>query len=148
MLTSPCSLPEPGLVAATVTYTSLLARRFVLRHLALPRFAPLRRHHPRGCESPDRVDAPISTSESYGNYPFYVRPTVWNRWLSPLAWGLRLKGGALPGDDPAEYMSRGFRFDELGPRARMGQGKAEMERDVARMREREGGRGMGGCPFG
>ena len=123
-------------MAATVTYTALLARRFMLRHLALPRFAALRRHHSRGCESPDRVDAPIYTSEPYGNYPFYVRPTLWNRWLSPLAWGLRLKGGALPGDDPAAYLSRGFRFDELGPPARMGQGRPEMDRDVTASADR------------
>lgn len=36
------SLPEPGIVAYAVTYSSLIARRFVMRFLTLPRFEPYR----------------------------------------------------------------------------------------------------------
>lgn len=55
-----------------------------------------------------------------------------------------LAGGKLPGDDPETHFSEGFLFEELGPLNRIGQGKAEMEADVLRLRAK----GMGGCPFG
>ncbi|KAM0807802.1 putative ER-bound oxygenase mpaB/mpaB'/Rubber oxygenase catalytic domain-containing protein [Seiridium cardinale] len=132
-------LPEPGTGAAATVYTSLLLRKLALRHLALPRFTPLRRHN----ESTDSVDDPLQLSWSYGNYPFYVRPTLWNRW-GPGAWAIWLYGGKVPGDQPREYMSRGYKFEDLGPVNCTGKGGDEMKADVERMKTK----GMGGCPFG
>ncbi|KAK9802332.1 putative ER-bound oxygenase mpaB/mpaB'/Rubber oxygenase catalytic domain-containing protein [Seiridium cardinale] len=132
-------LPEPGTGAAATVYTSLLLRKLALRHLALPRFTPLRRHN----ESTDSVDEPLQLSWSYGNYPFYVRPTLWNRW-GPGAWAIWLYGGKVPGDQPREYMSRGYKFEDLGPVNCTGKGGDEMKADVERMKTK----GMGGCPFG
>lgn len=137
-------LPEPGLVAATTTYTALSIRRFVLRHLCLPRMFAHIYHHPPGCESPDLIHARVQTAQSYGNFPFYVQPSIWNRWLSPMALAARLTGGPLPGDEPEKYMGGGYFFDELGPYDRMGQGKSAMEADVKRLRNVM----TGGCPFG
>ncbi|KAK6071497.1 hypothetical protein SCUP515_07893 [Seiridium cupressi] len=132
-------LPEPGTGAAATVYTSLLLRKLALRHLALPRFTPLRRHN----ESTDSVDEPLQLSWSYGNYPFYVRPTLWNRW-GPGAWAIWLYGGKVPGDQPREYMSRGYKFEDLGPVNCTGKGGDEMKADFERMKTK----GMGGCPFG
>lgn len=132
-------LPEPGISAATFIYASLWARRFVLRHLSLPRLVRLQRHD----ESTDSADAPLRLNWSYGNYPFYIQPTLWNRW-GPKAWAVWAYGGTLPGDDPDEYLAGGYRFADLGPRNRMGKGEDEMARDFARLRAK----GMGGCPFG
>ncbi|KAK9416342.1 putative ER-bound oxygenase mpaB/mpaB'/Rubber oxygenase catalytic domain-containing protein [Seiridium unicorne] len=132
-------LPEPGTGAAATVYTSLLLRKLALRHLALPRFTPLRRHN----ESTDSIDEPLQLSWSYGNYPFYVRPTLWNRW-GPGAWAIWLYGGKVPGDQPREYMSRGYKFEDLGPVNCTGKGGDEMKADFERMKTK----GMGGCPFG
>lgn len=41
-------------------------------------------------------------------------------------------------------MARGYRFEDLGPRNRMGKGVEEMQKDFERMKAK----GMGGCPFG
>ncbi|KAK8132420.1 hypothetical protein PG999_000593 [Apiospora kogelbergensis] len=136
-------LPEPGITAACFVYSSLALRRAFLRHLSLPRFRRLIRHHPQGCESPDQTDKRIHLNFAYGNYPFYIKPTLWNRW-GPEAWAMWLAGGKLPGDNPETHFSEGFMFEELGPLNRMGQGKSEMEADIQRMNAK----GMGGCPFG
>lgn len=79
---------------------------------------------------------------AYGNHPFYVEPTLLNRW-GPKAWAIWLFGGKLPGDDPEVYMPQGYLWEDLGPRNRMGKGLEEMRVDVGRLRER----GRGGCPF-
>ncbi|KAK8851945.1 hypothetical protein PGQ11_014424 [Apiospora arundinis] len=136
-------LPEPGVTAACIVYTSLVLRRAFLRHLSLPRFRPLIRHHSPGCESPEQTDKRIHLNFPYGNYPFYIKPTFWNRW-GPGAWAMWLAGGKLPGDNPETHFSEGFLFEELGPLNRMGQGKPEMEADIQRLKAK----GMGGCPFG
>jgi hypothetical protein len=79
---------------------------------------------------------------NYGNYPFYVKPTVWNRW-GPVAWVLWAAGGKLPGDDPLEFRPQGYSFSDLGPENRIGQGKEHLKAEV----ERLSSKGMGGCPF-
>lgn len=103
----------------------------------MPRYIPLNRHG----NEPD-ADGYNNIRFSYGNYPFYIKPTIWNRW-GPTAWAVWLAGGKLPGDDPEEFKPRGFKFNELGPLTRFGQGDAEMEKDFKRMQAK----GMGGCPF-
>jgi hypothetical protein len=84
----------------------------------------------------------MHTRFPYGNYPFYIKPTLWNRW-GPKAWAIWLYGGKVPGDNPEEYMPQGYLWSDLGPKNRMGQGVEEMEVDVKRMRAE----GRGGCPF-
>ncbi|KAI0473359.1 hypothetical protein GGR56DRAFT_675860 [Xylariaceae sp. FL0804] len=140
-------LPEPGIGAAALVFPALWVRRFVLRHLALPRLGELRRLGDEdGAEADgEKVsggDRHYHTRHAYGNFPYYVRPTLWNRW-GPRAWAVWLLGGSLPGDDPAEHMPQGYRFADLGPRDRMGQGLDEMDEDVGRM----AASGRGGCPF-
>ncbi len=130
-------LPEPGIVAGATVYSLLLLRRFYLRHLALPRFSELRRHG-----DPDPKTGRIHMRITYGNYPFYVKPTLWNRW-GPKAWAIWLYGGKVPGDNAEEYMPQGFLWTDMGPRNRIGLGTKEMEADAQRMRTT----GRGGCPF-
>ncbi|KAI1845509.1 hypothetical protein JX266_008367 [Neoarthrinium moseri] len=132
-------LPEPGIAAATFIYSSLWLRRLFLRHLSLPRVVRLKRHQ----EDTDAVDRPLHINWSYGNYPFYIKPTLWNRW-GPGAWAVWLAGGKLPGEEPEEHLPKGFTFTDLGPLNRMGQGAEEMKKDFERMQAK----GMGGCPFG
>ncbi|KAF2995163.1 hypothetical protein E8E14_001705 [Neopestalotiopsis sp. 37M] len=132
-------LPEPGISAAAFIYTSLWARRFFLRNFTLPRLTALKRHN----ESTDSVDEPLLLNWSYGNYPFYIKPTIWNRW-GPKAWAVWMYGGTLPGDNPKEHLAKGYNFVDLGPVNRMGKGAEEMKTDFERLKSK----GMGGCPFG
>ncbi|KXJ86831.1 hypothetical protein Micbo1qcDRAFT_190374 [Microdochium bolleyi] len=130
-------LPEPGITAGMVVYTSLWLRRFFLRHFALPRFSEFKR-----LEQADPKTGRMFLTEAHGNYPFYLKPTLWNRW-GPKAWLVKAYGGFVPGDDPKQYFSQGYKFEELGPVNQIGKGVEEMNADVKRMAE--GGRS--GCPF-
>ncbi|KAL7620129.1 hypothetical protein AAE478_009121 [Parahypoxylon ruwenzoriense] len=131
-------LPEPDIAAYATVYSVLTIRRFVLRYLTLPRLFELRRLH-----DPDPQTGRMTQRIPYGNYPFYTKPTLWNRW-GPTAWAIWLYGGKLPGDNPDEYMPQGYLFPDLGPKNRMGLGVEEMEADVKRIKA---GFGQGGCPF-
>ncbi|GAP82441.2 putative dephospho- kinase [Rosellinia necatrix] len=131
-------LPEPGIVAAATVYPLLLMRSLFLRYLALPRLWPVARI---GAPA-DPATGRMNLRFPYGNYPFYVRPTLWNRW-GPGAWAVWLYGAKVPGDDPDEYMPQGYLWTDLGPRNRMGQGAEEMQADVKRMTATS----RGGCPF-
>ena len=79
---------------------------------------------------------------SFGNYPFYLKPTLWNRW-GPKAWVIWLAGGKLPGNDAEEFMPRGYSFSTIGPKKREHKGKAEMELNVDDLLHST----RGGCPF-
>ncbi|KAH9989105.1 hypothetical protein F4779DRAFT_610643 [Xylariaceae sp. FL0662B] len=129
-------LPKPDILASALVYSSLALRRFVLRYLSLPRV-----FEQRYVSDPDPQTGRIYRLER-GAFPFYVRPTVWNRW-GPVAWAIWLYGGELPGDDPDQYQPQGYLFSELGPRNKTGKGAQEMEGDVEKMRARS----RGGCPF-
>ncbi|KAJ3577537.1 hypothetical protein NPX13_g3028 [Xylaria arbuscula] len=130
-------LPEPGITAAVVVYTSLLLRQLTLRYLALPRFTDVKRYG-----DPDPKTGRYHMIVPYGNYPFYMKPTLWNRW-GPKAWAVWLYGGKVPGDNPEEYLSQGYLWTDLGPRNRMGLGVKEMEADIQKLRASA----RGGCPF-
>ncbi|KAI0390836.1 hypothetical protein F5Y17DRAFT_38843 [Xylariaceae sp. FL0594] len=130
-------LPEPGIAAAAVVYSVLFLRRMFLRYLALPRLREAKR-----MAETDPVTGRMRSRVQYGNYPFYVKPTVWNRW-GPKAWAVWMYGGKLPGDEPARYMPQGYLWTDLGPTNRMGLGGEEMDADVKRME----GINTGGCPF-
>ncbi|KAI0506695.1 hypothetical protein F5B22DRAFT_440284 [Xylaria bambusicola] len=130
-------LPEPGIVAATTVYSALLLRRLFLRYLSLPRFSDVKRHG-----DVDPKTGRYHLHFSYGNYPFYVKPTFWNRW-GPRALAIWLYGGKVPGDNPEEYLSQGYMWTDLGPRNRMGLGVEEMETDLQRLKASN----RGGCPF-
>ncbi|KAI0547015.1 hypothetical protein F4679DRAFT_555536 [Xylaria curta] len=130
-------LPEPGILAAATVYPLLLLRRFYLRYLSLPRLFAVERHG-----DPDPKTGRMHMRMPYGNHPFYVKPTIWNRW-GPKAWAIWLYGGKIPGDNPAQYMPQGYTWTDLGPVNRIGLGVEEMGVDVERLRAGD----RGGCPF-
>ncbi|KAI1193470.1 hypothetical protein F5X97DRAFT_328556 [Nemania serpens] len=130
-------LPEPGIAAAATAYVALALRRLYLRYLALPRF--FEREH---VGDVDPKTGRMHSRMQYGNYPFYIKPTLWNRW-GPKAWAVWMCGGKVPGDNPEDFMPQGYLWTDLGPKNRMGLGIEEMEADVKRM----GSTSRGGCPF-
>jgi hypothetical protein len=132
-------LPEPSTTAATFIYNALSIRRFALRYLALPRIAPLARHPSGDITS---TDERIHLQFSYGNFPFYLKPTTWSRW-GPRGWAIWMLGGKLPGDEPEYFRAQGFSFRDIGPKNFENKGTEEMEAEIAKMKAS----GRGGCPF-
>ncbi|KAI1088650.1 hypothetical protein F5B19DRAFT_413547 [Rostrohypoxylon terebratum] len=130
-------LPEPCISAVAVTHTLLTIRRFVVRYLTLPRFFEVKRLGPQ-----DPKTGRMTQVIAYGNFPFYIKPTLWNRW-GPGAWAVWAYGGKVPGDDPEQYMPQGYLFSDIGPRNRIGTGINEAEADAERIRAS----GWSGCPF-
>lgn len=78
----------------------------------------------------------------YDAHPFYVRPTVWNRW-GPSAWLSWSLGLSLPGDDGDTYHPSGFLTSEVGPKRFIGKGKAEGEIEKSKLRAERRAK----CPF-
>ena len=123
--------PEPGLVATTVVHVVLLARMVVLRFLALPRFRPLEKY-----SAPDPVTGRI-------NHLTYLKTPYWNPEVGryhPVGWAMRALGCEMPKESLG---SRGYLFEELGPKAKIGQGAEEMEKQGARLRHPS----RSACPF-
>ncbi|KZL85665.1 hypothetical protein CI238_10155 [Colletotrichum incanum] len=126
--------PEPGIVASLVAYAALVARRFIVRHLMLPRFTPV-----VFFSDPD-PDTGRILHHDYLVHPYYNPATVWNRW-GPVALVTRLLGGMVPG--PENMMPQGFLLEDIGPQEKMGKGSAEMAQGVEMLK----GRRRGACPF-
>ncbi|KAI0466233.1 hypothetical protein F4859DRAFT_329977 [Xylaria cf. heliscus] len=130
-------LPEPGILAAATVYPLLVLRRFYLRYLSLPRLFAVERHG-----DIDPKTGRINMRMPYGNHPFYVKPTIWNRW-GPKAWAIWLYGGKIPGDNPGQYIPQGYLWTDLGPTNRMGLGIEEMGVDIKKLKATD----RRGCPF-
>ncbi|OOQ83731.1 hypothetical protein PEBR_33308 [Penicillium brasilianum] len=129
--------PPPAFFSAVFSAVFRL-RKFYLRYLALPRPGFM------------RLDVFTEKPNKYGrNYvlfyegaPFYVQPTIWNRW-GPVAWFKWALGQPLPGDDGDKYYPHGYYTPDLGPKYFEGKGRKELEvikRSIQQQR-------MGQCPF-
>ncbi|CAG8172083.1 unnamed protein product [Penicillium olsonii] len=127
----------------TAIFSSLFAslvrlRRLALRHLALPRPSYL------------RLDVFTQEPNQYGRHwvtiyegaPYYVRPTIWNRW-GPTAWLKWALGRPLPGDEGDKYYPRGYFAPDLGPKYFEGKGRKELEVLKETLRQQRKGQ----CPF-
>lgn len=128
--------PPPAFFRAMFS-TIFTLRRFYLRYLALPR--------------PNffRIDVFSEKPNKYGRHsillyegaPFYVEPTIWNRW-GPTAWFKWALGQPLPGDSD-RYYPQGYYAPDLGPKYFEGKGRKELELIKDGLRERR----TGHCPF-
>jgi hypothetical protein len=120
-------------------FTSIFRlRRFFLRYLALPR--------PNFMRLDVFTEKPNEHGRNYVNVyegaPFYVQPTVWNRW-GPVAWFKWAMGQPLPGDDGDKYYPQGYYTPDLGPKYFEGKGRKELEVIKDRLRMQRTGQ----CPF-
>ncbi|KAL4819538.1 hypothetical protein BDW67DRAFT_132868 [Aspergillus spinulosporus] len=118
---------QPPPVVYKKIFSSLVAiRKFYLRYLALPR------------PNFQRIDIFTDEPNEYGRYyvniyeaiPYYVKPTIWNRW-GPGAWVRWAMGMPLPGDEDDKYYPHGFDLEDLGPKYFEGKGR----KSVAEIRE-------------
>jgi hypothetical protein len=113
-------------------------RKIYLRYLALPRPNFM------------RLDVFTEKPNKYGRNwviiyegaPFYVQPTVWNRW-GPVAWLKWALGQPLPGDEGDKYYPQGYYTPDLGPKYFEGKGRKELEviRETLHLERK------GQCPF-
>ncbi|CAK7226888.1 hypothetical protein SBRCBS47491_006381 [Sporothrix bragantina] len=142
------SYADPGLAAILVVYGTLAVRRFVVRHLMLPRFGV----HRVTSEHADPATGRVYLNE-YLAHPWYIQPSFWNRW-GPVALVKRLTGNVVPGDARTDekggkgggktYLPEGFLASDLGPVTMMGVGEKEMADEVERLKAMR----AAGCPFG
>lgn len=124
-------------MAATTVFAVLTVRRLVMRNLCLPRLS-----EKKNLREADPATGRMHLNYTYGNYPFYIRPTSWNRW-GPAAWAVWLVGGKVPGDDPDEFKPDGYSFDDMGPSNMAYRGKDEMRANADELLKS----GRGSCPF-
>jgi hypothetical protein len=130
--------PRPPKIYFQVIERVLAVRKYVLKHIALPRPDFLR--HKSLEDRPDGQGRRAFVK--YDADPFYVRPTLWNRW-GPSAWLSRLLGLPLPGDNDHAYHPEGYLIPEIGPDTFLGKGMAEADETIARLQKER----TGGCPF-
>ncbi|TDZ28089.1 Mycophenolic acid synthesis protein B [Colletotrichum spinosum] len=125
---------EPGIIAALTAYSALVVRRFVVRYMVLPRFAPV-----VFFSEPEPKTGRIQHYD-YLVHPYYNPVTLWSRW-GPVSLITRALGGTVPGSD--KMMPDGFLFEEIGPKDKLGKGKKELAEGVDTLKARH----RGGCPF-
>ena len=113
-------------------------RQLYLRYLALPRTELGRLE----VFTPDPDEHGRNFLQKFEGAPFYVRPTIWNRW-GPTAWVKWTLGQPLPGDEGDKYSPQGYYTPDLGPKYFEGKGRKELEVIKARLREQR----LGQCPF-
>jgi hypothetical protein len=136
MVTNSPSYPEPSLVTSWTAYTALLVRRIVLRYLCLPRLS-----YVKFFSEPDPRSGRVQHFD-YLVQPYYIAPTLWNRW-GPEALVTRILGGHVPGSGGPQLFPQGFLFEDIGPAATLGRSKAEMTEWERTLRETR----PSGCPF-
>lgn len=134
-------LYEPAPALANAFFAGILAlRKLALRHLSLPRPYFLR------VENFSEDADPKTQKYSMINWsaqPYYIKPTLWNRWLSPSALLSRLLGLPVPGDEGDKYSPNGYHLDNVGPRRFDNKGQEYIEKQMKDLK----GMRKGGCPF-
>ncbi|MCJ1245350.1 hypothetical protein MMC30_002554 [Trapelia coarctata] len=127
--------PDPPTSYNTVVNGALHLRKLVIRHLCLPRNS--RVPYFADSATPGRYHMLL-----YRGHPWYVKPTIWERW-GLFGWNLWLQGGAIPGDDGDKYVPQGYETSNMGPSFQHGKGVDYMNETRQRLSQQE----RGGCPF-
>lgn len=130
---------DPPSQIYTIIFSSLLSlRRFFLRYLSPPR--PDFLAYTSFTKDADENDRIFITK--WESAPYYVKPTIWNRW-GPGAWLTWLRGQPVPGDDGSKYYPQGYYIPDVGPRYFEGKGRASLEMTMEELKMTR----TGGCPF-
>jgi hypothetical protein len=129
----------PWLASQTISMLFSI-RKPILRHLCLPR--PEFMRFCNVIHKPDPVTGAYHVV-TWVAEPYYVKPTLWNRWLSPTAIVTRLMRFPLPGDQGDKYHPRGYDPADMGPKTFEGKGKEFMESEMRALEKERRGQ----CPF-
>ncbi|KAK3634242.1 hypothetical protein LTR56_015449 [Elasticomyces elasticus] len=129
---------RPSLLASLAVKVIVALRKLLVRHFFLPRPYFLRK---RWFSDELNADGRFNF-EQYIAHPWYIRPTLYNRW-SLNSWLIRMVGGSVPGDQGAKYCPKGYIITELGPDDMRGKG----EHDMQATRDRLSRNGRIDCPF-
>lgn len=130
--------PEPGVVVAGLVKAVVAVRRFVLRHLALPRDES--RAVRLLVDKPDPATG-LYTIDLWIAHPWYIEPTFRNRWGPKAVLALLFGDGAVPG---GRYRGEGYDLRTIGPAAQEKRGFDETEAIYAALAQRDY---AAGCPF-
>ncbi|KAM0126418.1 hypothetical protein ACHAO1_010059 [Botrytis cinerea] len=140
LLRSAMIYPEPSRLNKLLTISILRTRQLVLRYLSLPRPEWMRVR--QISNSDDKGVDGRYHSTSYLVHPYYQLPGFWNRW-GPMALVTRVMGGFVPDETRGDWLTEGYKFEDVGPDRRRGEGGKEM-RDTEEKLEKER---TPGCPF-
>lgn len=119
---------DPPSWMTALVHTLLHIRRFFLAHLTLPRFI---RHRNITDASPQGT----FFMRHYDALPYYVKPTIWNRWNLG-AWIRWLQGLPLPGDQGDQYSPAGYQIGAIGPNIGKS-GQESMEKSIRETETRQ-----------
>lgn len=56
--------------------------------------------------------------------PWYVKPSIRNRWFKLQSWTSWMMGLPVPGDEGDKYWPKGYKIHEIGPDAMRGKGES------------------------
>ncbi|KAL4739855.1 hypothetical protein BDV11DRAFT_169629 [Aspergillus similis] len=132
-------LEKPSRVFSLALRLVRNSRRFLLKHLALPRPALLAVRLVHDSPNPETG---LYNFERKGLQPWYMRPTFWSKW-GPGAWLIRIFGGKMPGSRGDRYLPQGYNLMTIGPQPQQGRGLEEMGLDIEVIMAR----GVATCPF-
>lgn len=127
----PCPSPYHEAVAHTV----IAIRKFVIRHLCLPRPYFLRRRHLLDHSDPQTGRYHVAR---WRVHPWYTRPSFGSDW------GIRgWLGWMRGGQTENKFLPAGYEIREVGPQWFVGKGEEEMDKIEEMLR----GRNRESCPF-
>ncbi|KAK5936857.1 hypothetical protein PMZ80_010976 [Knufia obscura] len=132
-------LQEPSNYMVMVLEAGLAIRKFILRHLCLPR-----RDHQKELWFSDKADPSTGRYHAvhYIDRPWYIRPTFKNRW-NMVSWLLWLVGGSVPSKSSPQNRPEGYMIPDLGPENMEGKGVEEMSAAKLLLAQQ-----VKRCPFG
>ncbi|KAF2089450.1 hypothetical protein K490DRAFT_36961 [Saccharata proteae CBS 121410] len=122
-------LDDPPLICERIMHLVFNIRKYLLRHIALPRPYGMRQRW--FTETPDPQTG-LHHPMRYIAHPWYMKPSFKARWGLG-AWVRWLSRKPLPGDEGKKYHPEGYAIREMGPEGLKDKGYEEMEKTIERL---------------
>ncbi|RAQ67922.1 hypothetical protein COH21_013020, partial [Aspergillus flavus] len=131
---------KPGIVLSSLVASLVAMRKYVLCYLSLPRpyFMVVKVLE----AEPDPTTGRYAIKEWLNN-PWYVKPTLLNRW-GPKSWSVRLFGTGNVPTKNGPFRDEGYDIKAIGPQIMNNKGQADVEAIAENFRKKEN---PAGCPF-
>ena len=133
------SIEAPGFLLTTSLQLLSNARKFILRHLSLPRPSFL------AIDLVSPSTNPVSglyNFDHFGFQPWYVRPSIRSR-MHPMSLLVRALGGRAAGSKGDRYHPQGYDLRTIGPLPQEGKGLDEMASWIKMIEANS----LSSCPF-